>query len=407
MPDRFYLKIIGGVYSLHSPSKITTMVVATLINLLIIGLFSQQSVVTALPTLTPISINTIVPSQLQNMSTAFFTPIPSNRTLIVTKLTDTNDGSCDAQDCSLREAVTQADWGTTIKFAETLKGTIALDKEIHIRVSISIVGNGTHSTDLTIEGQNKNKTSMFWIEGDNLPGLSVSLTNITLANGTSISGGAIINEKGIMFLNDCTFRNNAATVGGVITNNFGKVIIANSTFIHNNASYGAVIVNNSGEVSIINSTFYENGDSSIANTAGTIKIVNSTFQNKDAEVIENLGGLANSKNTVSIKNSVIVANTKTSYLCKGPVTDNGGDLQFPTKDCGATIPVKDPKLGSLFDDGSFTEKINLEPESPAINGTMCDSENLLALLKTPQADQLTTPFPCNIGAYQVKGTFGN
>lgn len=41
-------------------------------------------------------------------------------TLTVTKTADTNDGSCTADDCSLREAVTAAAAGDTIVFASPL-----------------------------------------------------------------------------------------------------------------------------------------------------------------------------------------------------------------------------------------------------------------------------------------------
>ena len=63
------------------------------------------------------------------------------KTLIVTKLADTNDGVCDA-DCSLREAVASAWANDTINFAPGLTGTIALNSGLVIDKNMEIYGPG-------------------------------------------------------------------------------------------------------------------------------------------------------------------------------------------------------------------------------------------------------------------------
>ncbi len=61
------------------------------------------------------------------------TPTPTSTqpiVLVVNKLADTNDGSCDAADCSLREAIAAAVWDSTINFAPGLMGTISLSSRL-------------------------------------------------------------------------------------------------------------------------------------------------------------------------------------------------------------------------------------------------------------------------------------
>src|SRR5688500_10404584 len=67
--------------------------------------------------------------------------VQAAQVLTVNTLAATNDGICDAFDCSLLDAVTSAESGSTIKFASGLSGTITL------------AGNAFDiATDLTIEG---------------------------------------------------------------------------------------------------------------------------------------------------------------------------------------------------------------------------------------------------------------
>src|SRR5690348_9749503 len=73
-----------------------------------------------------------------------FRPIQAQSSLVVNKLDDTNDGSCDAGDCSLREAIAAAPAGATITFAPGLTGTIILGSQLEIVQDVTISGPGVN-----------------------------------------------------------------------------------------------------------------------------------------------------------------------------------------------------------------------------------------------------------------------
>src|SRR3990172_5201050 len=80
------------------------------------------------------------------------------------------------------------------------------------------------------------------------------------------------------------------------------------------------------------------------------------------------------------------------------ITDGGNNLQFPDATCGAGIPMADPLLGPLRDNGGPTLTHALLPDSPAIdaaNPAFC-----------PAGDQRGVTRPqgvgCDIGAFEVQ-----
>src|SRR5579871_4106971 len=92
------------------------------------------------------------------LSFAFELPRTSAQSgsLIVNTLADSNDGVCDATNCSLREAIANATSGTAITFAPGLFGTITLTNgTLTIATSLTITGPGAKA--LTISGNNANR----------------------------------------------------------------------------------------------------------------------------------------------------------------------------------------------------------------------------------------------------------
>jgi hypothetical protein len=73
-------------------------------------------------------------------------------------------------------------------------------------------------------------------------------------------------------------------------------------------------------------------------------------------------------------------------------------LQFPGQSCGATIPVGDPKLSPLADNGGPTWTMALQPGSRAIDK--------LSPNQCPNNDQrgmaTSKKTTCDIGAFQTK-----
>jgi len=121
----------------------------------------------------------------------------------------------------------------TVTFA--CDGTITLANTISNSVNTVLNGTGHQ---ITISGNTA--VRVFYVN----TGTSLTLSNLTIANGYSTEGGAIFN-LGTNVIDNCTFRQNSATtftayssaVGGAICN-LGNITISHSTFTNNSAFGG-------------------------------------------------------------------------------------------------------------------------------------------------------------------------
>jgi len=323
------------------------------------------------------------------------TPTPSGQVLVVNKLDDTNDRNCDSNDCSLREAVDQASWGATIKFLPSLTGMLKLREWIQITKSLTIIGPSTKSTQLVLTSTG----SIFTVAGN--IGQMVSITGLTFASAT---GGAIDNA-GTMVIANCTFSDNQGMGGGAISNS-GTLMVTNSTFYGNLAriTEGGAIYS-IGTLAVSNSTFYGNtaykGGAIAAN--GKSQITYSTFKNNNLD--SGSSSIKGTKDTV-IKASIIESNSK-SLNCEGLITDGGDNLQWPApstlNDLQANcvgIPVGDPKLGPLQDNGGPTFTMAIQTGSAAtgkISSSKCPKEDQRGFALTLKGSNAK----CDIGAFQI------
>ncbi|GIW43121.1 MAG: hypothetical protein KatS3mg077_0403 [Candidatus Binatia bacterium] len=246
---------------------------------------------------------------------------------VVNSTNDTDDGTCDATHCSLREAINAANATTsaddTITFS--VSGTIVLGSTLPIIASASTAGkltiDGTGQT-ITISGNN----SVRVMRVDS--GANLTLQNLTIANGLKTGdielndGGAIFNEGGTVTITNSTLSNNRATeFGGAISNiGGGTVTITNSTLSGNRAGRGGAISNASGTVTITNSTISNNrsgrNGGGIGN-AGAVTITNSTLSGNSAD---DGGGIMNF-GRVTITESTLSQNTARSG---GGIGNDGG-----------------------------------------------------------------------------------
>jgi len=181
--------------------------------------------------------------------------------------------------------------------------------------------------------------------------------------------------------------------------NSGELVVTASTFVRN--SHG--IDNASGDVSVDNSTFADNNappgqvGGAIAN-AGTLTVVNSTFSGNRAPA--GGGAIANRLHSAAYVQNTIIANGGHDPNCWGTTFDQGNNLQFPGTTCGSSIPVKDPKLLPLADNGGPTQTMALAADSPAI-----DAGDNLACSRANHGDDQTFAernggSVCDIGAYE-------
>jgi len=168
----------------------------------------------------------------------------------VTKEEDTNDGVCSNLDCSLREAVLNANscpgphtitlpagsYSLTIPGIDEDAGETG---DLDITKNLTIIGIGAPSI-------NGNIDRSFHIHSPAM----VTLDGIWLANGTAILGGGLVNE-GELYLSSFTCNYNSVEIppggmgdarGGCIFN-AGDLTILGGQFLANTAGYGGAIYN--------------------------------------------------------------------------------------------------------------------------------------------------------------------
>jgi len=234
-------------------------------------------------------------------------------------------------------------------------------------------------------------------------GGTLNITNSIVKRNTYTAGspGAGINSfgNGALTIVDSEISVNTQTNGGGAGLYIGSnnALIMNSTFSGNDAtgSVGGGLRNDGTGTIIVNSTFTANSASSggaIVSLAGSVDVNYSTIAGNTG------GGLSNQQQgvTLTLANTIVANN---DFNCNGTFIDGGNNLQFggglPTS-CGGTIPVSDPLLDILANNGGPTRTMALLPGSPAI-----DAGNILLC---PPADQRGVSRPvgagCDIGAYE-------
>jgi CSLREA domain-containing protein len=183
---------------------------------------------------------------------------------------------------SLRDAINNSPPGSYIFLDSSLGGspqTITLTSgEIVINRNLTITGPGASL--LTISGNNQSR--VFNISS----GFNVTLSGMTISNGSAGDGGGIQNSGTVTITNSIISNNSANLGGGGIFSN-GTLTLTNST-----------VSNNSGG---------DFGGGGIKNFGGTATITNSTISGNVAEV--NGGGVYSENSiAVSLTNSTVSGN---------------------------------------------------------------------------------------------------
>jgi CSLREA domain-containing protein len=152
----------------------------------------------------------------------------------VNSLADTNDGTCDATNCTLREAINAANAThtiDTISFSQS--GTITLG---------SILPGIAEDKYLTIDGTGRSihlngndHDRILWTDDD----AKLTLKHLTFEHGyTVVSGGAIYSE-GPLTIDGCTFDHNVADDFGGAIYSMSTLTITSSTLTYNYANNGS------------------------------------------------------------------------------------------------------------------------------------------------------------------------
>lgn len=322
--------------------------------------------------------------------------------------------------CTLREAINNANTNSDSSGFDCLPGSGADNISFSISGSILLDStlNISDAAGLTLDGISQNVT----LSGNYKvrvilvnPGASLTLKNLTVANGSADpQGGGIYNQNGNLTVANSTFLGNHATrTGGGIANygNPGGILtITNSTFSANNSSIGGAIRNLGGVASIVNSTIVgnsvnlpfcnpgficamEDSGGGIENS-GTLNLDNSIVAGNTAAVgADDIGGSVDTANYNLIGDSLVY------YRWNGlglPLPLNGNNGNIAGVDANTILET------TLANNGGPTQTLALLTGSEAIdagNNTIC------ANARVNNVDQRGVTRPqgakCDIGAFEM------
>ena len=246
-------------------------------------------------------------------------------------------------------------------------------------------------------------------------GGGLTIDGLTLDGGrdsVAQPGAAAINASAPVAILNGTVSNHQTSNGGcpAIAMSGSTLTITRSTITGNvnsaPASGYAVCGNNTSTMQVSISTFSGNTGGAIW-TSGAVTIVGSTIAGNSSTGGGNSGGIVAFGNeaVVNLGHSIVAGNAGTgqcSMVVGGTINDQGSNLQFPDSACGATIPVVDPRLGALANNGGPTRTMALLPGSPAIDGGLslpCPLADQRGI--APQDGDGDGSIVCDIGAFEA------
>jgi CSLREA domain-containing protein len=237
---------------------------------------------------------------------------------VVNSLADPGNGTCNAIQCTLREAIKDPQ-STEISFAPGLTGTITLARSglgggtLVIEKTLTITGP---STGIVI--QRRSTDPEFRILRIGLGGI-VTLTNLTLRNGkTDGQVGGIINF-GTLALTTCTVANNS---GGGISNH-GRLTLTNSRVVNNSGN--GIFNSDDRTLTLTNVAIADNLGIGIWNRGGTLEFTNGAVTGNSLRGIVSSygpatitrvrivgtggGGISNAAGRLTLTNSTVARNS--------------------------------------------------------------------------------------------------
>jgi predicted outer membrane repeat protein len=303
-------------------------------------------------------------------------------TITVTNANDSGDGS-------LRQAIADLCPSGTISFADNY--SIYLDSTLSFTGTVTIDGSGQS---VTVSGDSLNDGSRnvrpFTITSTGV----VTLTHLTIVDGTATDGGAI-NTNGQLMVRESTFARNFATAsGGAIFSGGGTLTIEQSTFLANSAGINGGAVWVEGNTTLIsNSTFSGNSAANgggLAMFVATATVTHATFSGNSATTGADIRFIDGS---LTLRNSIL-ANSTAGANCYGGLSVNTNNL-IEDGTCSPALSG-DPLLSALGDYGGETQTFALLPDSLALDSA--DAGSSLATDQRGVARPQGSGF--DIGAYE-------
>jgi CSLREA domain-containing protein len=261
---------------------------------------------------------------------------------VVNSVADPGDGTCNAQECTLREAL--KDPGSTgISFASGLTGPLTL--------ASPSAGGGTLVVehDLTITGPSgglvirRNAADPAFRVLRVQSGISAALTNLTIRNGRTAlqgGGGGVVNY-GTLALTRCTVDHGSATSGAGGIDDHGSLTLTNSTVADNEGA--GIVQHNHGTLRVTGGTVARNGGAGIVNLGGELVLARTSVTSNGAgglqidwgtsrldlaRITDNTttgagGGISLSRGSLTLTNSTVARNSAEDG---GGIANFGGDF---------------------------------------------------------------------------------
>jgi hypothetical protein len=187
----------------------------------------------------------------------------------VETVTNTNNSG----EGSLREALETAGSGSTILFDLLYPATVALDSELVINRSLTILG--PQEGDLTLSGINKHRVINI------VNPRSVTISNLNIKDGNANDhGGGICCSRSSLYLSNMNIYGNMATGTGGISAD-GSILTLNNVTLSNNISiYGDCggISIESGSLTLVNTLLWGNSPRQICGSLTSVSITHSDIQ---------------------------------------------------------------------------------------------------------------------------------
>jgi hypothetical protein len=321
---------------------------------------------------------------------------PTNLTFYVNAAIDnastfaTDCASPTNTDCGVDDAINAFNTDATPGNADTIVFTSALNT--FTVTNPTSIDNHTAGDSLSINGGGSNSTTVSG-GGTNVVFTivnvrTVSLSGLTIANGSSAQGAGVSSSYSNVTLSNDTFSNNAASNGGGVYNTYGAMTLSYDTFTNNTAAFGGGVFGDyNGSVNMTNDTFSNNAASSKGggvynNTSAAINMSNDTFSNNTAPIggaVSTHGGATmindtffdstlDSTGTTTIANSIVDGPSS----CTGSLTDGGYNVESDnTCGFGLTSTVNSGSIGLAtllgVNGSSGPETLAIGPSSSAFN----------------------------------------
>lgn len=403
---------------------------------------------------------------IRTLTLAFLLPLPqlgaqvqTGPRFVVSTLVDRNNATAMTGDCTLREAIraaTATGQPAVIVFAENLSGTITLSAslgQLSLSTPVTLLGPGART--ISISG------------GDAVRVLRVTggphkITELSFINGKSTvgtEGGGAIWNTGTLAMEDCSVENSLVQTpayyeakgggifnGGVMnmlrcTVNGNTARGADGVQLGYNGMGGGVYVLSGGSFTAQSSTFHDNaGLGGVGSTfygfacggiysKGSVQLTNCTVTKNDADGNGQpaVGGIFSDGGSCSVYSSIVAGNTATGFAMHKDVRGNFvsqgynfigavtgyppreypvGSFVHPTDLTGTDVSPRDPKLGTLQNNGGSTDTMLPLAESPLIDkgkqsGTMAlDQRKLQRIVDDPAIANAVDGGGADIGAVE-------